>query len=45
LPAEILANSGLSLNITCPVTAGSNYQVKLVSSKGNQFLYTAVAPS
>ena len=45
LPQTISANSGLVLNITTTVTTGNNYQVKLVSSKGNQFLYSAVAPS
>jgi flagellin-like protein len=45
LPQTISANSGLVLNITTTVTTGSNYQVKLVSSKGNQFLYSAVAPT
>jgi flagellin-like protein len=42
----IAANKGLVLNITSlTVAAGSNYQVKLVSSKGNQFMYSAYAPS
>jgi flagellin-like protein len=46
LPKTISANSGWVLNITnYSVTTGANYQVKLVSSKGNQFLYSAVAPS
>ncbi|MBS7632670.1 hypothetical protein KEJ15_03480 [Candidatus Bathyarchaeota archaeon] len=45
LPEEIAANSGLALNVTMSITSGYNYQVKLVSSKGNQFLYTAVAPT
>ena len=45
LPKTISANSGWVLNITTTVTTGNNYQVKLVSSKGNQFLYSAVAPS
>jgi hypothetical protein len=41
----IAANRGLVLNITSlTVTRGNNYQVKLVSSKGNQFLYSAYAP-
>jgi flagellin-like protein len=41
----IAANKGLVLNITSlTVTRGNNYQVKLVSSKGNQFLYSAYAP-
>jgi flagellin-like protein len=47
LPKDIPANQGVAFNVT--VTAGLNvgysYQVKLVSSKGNQFLYTATAPT
>jgi flagellin-like protein len=45
LPQSILANSGLALNITTSVTQGFSYQVKIISSKGNTFLYTATAPS
>jgi flagellin-like protein len=45
LPSNIGANAGLALNVTYAVSAGYNYQVKLVSSKGNQFLYTATAPT
>ena len=45
LPHTISANSGFVLNITYTVVAGANYQVKLVSSKGNQFYYSAVAPT
>lgn len=44
LPNVISANKGVSLNITSTWAVGSNYQVKLVSSKGNQFLYNAVSP-
>lgn len=44
LPATISANAGIQLNITSTWAAGSNYQVKLVSSKGNQFYYSAVGP-
>jgi len=44
LPRTIIANSGLLLNVSYPWTTGYNYQVKLVSSKGNTFLYSAVAP-
>jgi len=39
------ANSGHLLNQTYSWTAGANYQVKLLSSKGNQFYYSAVAPT
>ena len=44
---SIAANSGMQFVITYApgVADGSNYQVKLVSSKGNSFMYTAVAPS
>ncbi len=49
LPAIIPANQGLVLNITTTsnpqVINGNNYQVKLMSSKGNPFLYSAVAPT
>ena len=45
LPQSIAANTGLALNITTSVTNGYSYQVKLVSAKGNTFLYTATAPT
>jgi hypothetical protein len=45
LPAGIAANTGLVLNITMAITQGYSYQVKLVSAKGNSFLYTATVPS
>jgi flagellin-like protein len=45
LGESISANSGMQFVITQSVTDGNNYQVKLVSSKGNTFLYTAVAPA
>jgi flagellin-like protein len=41
----VAANSGVSADVAYTWTAGSNYQVKLLSSKGNAFMYTAVAPS
>ena len=45
-PGVIAANSGAVINMTSVSLAnGNNYQVKLVSSKGNQFLYSAVAPT
>ena len=45
LPSTILANSGVVYNITLSsMTNGFSYQVKLVSAKGNAFLYTATAP-
>ena len=42
---SIAANSGQQIVITYTVVDGNNYQIKLVSSKGNTFMYTAVAPS
>ncbi len=45
LPTTVAANLGVRLNITSIWAAGSNYQVKLVTSKGNQFLYNAVGPT
>ncbi len=41
----ISANSQTTIHISYSWTAGSNYEIKLVSSKGNQFYYTATAPS
>lgn len=38
------ANQGTVFNMTYSWTTGENYQVKLVSSKGNQFVYSTVAP-
>ena len=46
LPYTIQANSGLALNITgINISQGFSYQVKLISAKGNTFLYTGTAPS
>jgi flagellin-like protein len=45
LDSSISANSGTQVVITTGVTDGYNYQIKLVSSKGNAFPYTAVAPA
>jgi flagellin-like protein len=45
LPQSISANTGLALNITTAIINGYSYQVRLVSSRGNTFLYTASAPS
>jgi flagellin-like protein len=42
---SIAANSGQQFVIAYTIVDGNNYQVKLVSSKGNTFMYTAVAPS
>jgi flagellin-like protein len=40
------ANAGVSVDVYTTVwVAGSNYQVKLISSKGTTFLYNGIAPS
>jgi len=39
------ANTGVEAQVTYTWVAGNNYQMKLISSKGNAFMYTAVAPS
>jgi hypothetical protein len=45
LPSTIQPNSGLGLNVTVTdgITTGRVYPVKLVSSRGNWFVYTATA--
>ena len=43
--SAIEANAGAQFVITYTVADGDNYQVKLVSSKGNTFMYTARAPA
>ena len=46
---SVAANSAIGFDIDYTaspgVVNGANYQVKLVSSKGNAFMYTASAPS
>ncbi|MEM3051424.1 MAG: archaellin/type IV pilin N-terminal domain-containing protein [Candidatus Bathyarchaeia archaeon] len=39
------ANSGIVITIDEEWKEGYNYQVKLISSKGNTFTYTAVGPA
>lgn len=39
------ANSQQEVQVSYLWNAGSNYQVRVVTSKGNQFYYSAVAPS
>jgi flagellin-like protein len=39
------ANSGLSMVITFTSVNGGNYDIKLISAKGNSFTYRASAPS
>ena len=49
LPLTVSANAGIVLKVTLPSgsywVAGGSYQIKLVTSKGNQFYYTATAPT
>jgi hypothetical protein len=45
LPVSIAANQGCVFNVTYSVANGANYQLKMTSSKGNAFIYTATAPS
>jgi hypothetical protein len=45
LPVSIPANQGCVFNVTMTITNGANYQLKMTSSKGNAFIYTATAPS
>jgi len=41
----VQANSGVIATVTyLNLTSGNNYQMKLISAKGNSFLYTAVCP-
>jgi flagellin-like protein len=45
-PQPIQANQAASASVTStlPVTAGSSYQIKIVTAKGNQFLTESIAP-
>jgi hypothetical protein len=45
LPQTVLANKGLTLSIASSWISGNIYQVKLISLRGNRFIYTAIAPS
>ena len=47
LPVTLEANTAAtSFNVTISdVIAGGNYEIKVVTSKNNPFMYTAVAPS
>jgi len=44
--ATAAANSGMTLTVTLPAAwaSGNNYAFKLISTKGNNYLYTAIAP-
>jgi flagellin-like protein len=44
-PETVQANAGTLINFTYTWVNGYNYALKLVSAKGNQFPYTASAPS
>jgi flagellin-like protein len=45
-PSPIPASSGVSINVTLSPTwpSGNTYTIKLVSAKGNDFMYTGRAP-
>ena len=43
-PLSWSANLGRIVNINQTVVSGYTYQVKLISSKGNQFFYSATCP-
>jgi flagellin-like protein len=47
IPANgvIQANQGIAFNVTMNINSGYAYQVKILSSKGNAFLYTGTAPT
>jgi flagellin-like protein len=45
LPSTVAENSGTAFNITVAVTAGFQYEIKLVSAKGNAFTRTGIAPT
>jgi flagellin-like protein len=45
LPLSWAANTGKMLDITYSWTLGSNYEIKMISSKGNAFLRSGVAPA
>jgi flagellin-like protein len=47
-PNTLKANTGITVTITTPAgisfDAGSNYAITVITSKGNQFSYSAIAP-
>jgi flagellin-like protein len=45
LPLTINANTNAGLNVTMTWLAGDNYQVKIVTAKGNPFMKNAIPPS
>jgi flagellin-like protein len=42
---SIAGNTGATFTITTNVASGAQYEVKLISAKGNTFVSTGVAPS
>jgi hypothetical protein len=46
LPTTSYGNSNnCTVTVTCPVANGNQYEVKLVSAKGNTFMRTMTAPT
>jgi flagellin-like protein len=45
VPFTIDANSNQVLNFTVAITAGGNYEIKVVTAKNNPFMYSAIAPA
>jgi flagellin-like protein len=48
-PYTLAANKAITIDMapdvgTVAITAGSNYQITITTSKGNQFSYSAIAP-
>jgi flagellin-like protein len=42
---SVTVNSGIEIVLDYVVVAGGNYQIKLVTAKGNSFTYTVTAPT
>ena len=45
LPAAINANAEVTFNLPLSWTAGNNYQIKVVTAKGNPFMKNAIPPT
>jgi len=45
LPAAINANAEATYNLPLVWTAGNNYQIKVVTAKGNPFMKNAIPPT
>jgi flagellin-like protein len=41
----VQANTGVNASVSYTWTNGNNYQIKLLTAKGNSFMYTAYAPA